>query len=361
MYKVLLGLMLVLPIFIPMSRTNSSIGVSITGLQSGDVATLRLSGDDVEVVQQNVQGGIHNLDILEDGLYRLAIDAPTEYFHEPREYFFRVEDGRIINRPGFVFEFNLIPPAEQDHPPCRVSRETDCLAEYTIDLVGPEKQPVSSNRESLDPGYHYVGPAMIVQSNQGIWGRSYVIDPNISYTGRSEFFAVRVYAANADNWMEAGWAEVSWDREDIQKVYVFESAYRVWRFYPEYQLTAETPVEVQVRYVPADDRWQARIFWDGNWDILAEENIGFRATTLTPHGGEIFTRNDNDPILPMCRFDKSRVKIDGIWQDWDSRYRQFTYIDARFPYDCNMLEKYYDFVIYSPNVLLPNIKGSYEE
>ncbi|GIW89747.1 MAG: hypothetical protein KatS3mg109_0179 [Pirellulaceae bacterium] len=110
--------------------------------------------------------GRHRLQLQEisDGAYyKLEVQAPPSFFRDPAGYLFQVQDGQIVHRPGFAFRFRLVPPAEQDLPPCRefekrftpsssepapnvtdIPAETQkdaCRAEGTVDISTPPKQP----------------------------------------------------------------------------------------------------------------------------------------------------------------------------------------------------------------------------
>ena len=110
--------------------------------------------------------GRHHLRLQEipDGAYyKLEVQAPPSFFRDPAGYLFQVQDGQIVRRPGFVFRFRLVPPAEQDLPPCREfekrftpppsdpapgardipadTQKDACRAEGTVDISAPPKQP----------------------------------------------------------------------------------------------------------------------------------------------------------------------------------------------------------------------------
>lgn len=257
--------------------TTPAIEVRIEGLDEKDSAGLQVLADTPQTVaclsqretrlpQLVVRNGGRTITVTEipDGFYELMVDAPAHYFRDPAGYLFQVKNGQIVRRPGFVFQFHLVPPSEQGLPPCRefereftslssdplpmaeaISAETQkdvCWAERTVDISGPPKQPERPREVGVSSiGYHYVGP-MTFQDNQGVRGRNAVVDPNVPHPGPAgyRFVVERVYANNAswDRWMEAGWAEVSW-RDDRQYLYEFDSVNNTWVFFDEYALARD--------------------------------------------------------------------------------------------------------------------------
>lgn len=364
--------------------------VEVDGLPGAGQAMLRLqpirediaaclTARGITLPEMAFGNGRHHLQLPEipDGAYyKLEIQAPPSFFREPAGYLFQVQDGQIVRRPGFVFRFRLVPPSEQDLPPCRefekgfaspstplpadeaIPAETQkvvCRAEHFIDISAPPKQP-DRPRETgvLDAGYHYVGP-MTTQDNQGVWGRNNVVDPNVPHPGPAgnRFVAERVYAndASGTRWMEAGWAEVSW-RDDEQYVYEFDSATQTWHFFDQYELSPGSTVETLVEYRPDVGTWWALYYLEGPyWALLAEETLGFATADHGYNRGEIYTADGAHPILPISGFDKGYLKIDNIWRIWDTRY--WTAIARDDPYQCDMLTQYYRFNIHSPIVFIP--------
>jgi len=244
--------------------------VDVEGLPGGERAMVRLqpvleeisacpAARGVTLPEMVFSNGSHRIRLAEipDGAYyKLGVQAPPSYFRDPAGYLFQVQDGQIVRRPGFVFRFRLVPPAEQDLPPCRefekrftpppsdpvpsagdIPADTQkdvCRAERTIDISTPPKRPERPREIGvLDAGYHYAGP-MTTQDNQGVWGRNTVVDPNVPHPGPAGnwFVVERVYANDAswDHWIEAGWGEVSW-RDDRQYIYEFDSATQTWNFF----------------------------------------------------------------------------------------------------------------------------------
>jgi hypothetical protein len=366
------------------------IKVEVEGLEEEHTARLQLLADTsrtaaclslrgTKLPQRSVRNGSGSITVTEipDGFYKLTIDAPVTYFRDPAGYLFQVQDGQIVRRPDFVFRFRLVPPAEQDLPPCReferkftpppsepalgardIPADTQrdvCRAERTIDISTPPKRPERPRETGvLDVGYHYAGP-MTIQDNQGVWGRNTVVDPNVPHPGPAgnRFVVERVYANDAswDHWIKAGWGEVSW-RDDRQYIYEFDSVNQTWNFFDEYPLSSGSAVETRVYYNADVDAWRALYYLGENrWRVLVEVSLGFTTADRGFNRGEVYTADGVHPILPLSGFDKGYLLIDGVWRIWDTRY--WTWIDRDDPYQCDMLTQYYRFNIHSPIVFIP--------
>ncbi len=378
---------------VPTNRATLTIEVSIEGLEEEYPAKLQLLADTsrttaclssyrTELPLLDARNGSHSITVTEipDGFYKLTIDAPTAYFRDPAGYLFQVKDGQIVRRLSFVFRFRLVPSAEQNLLPCPqfhicsnssnlapdVTRVV-CKAEPLIDLSASPKSvpsnPLESRRNQLQAAsadyiYRYVG-VEADQDNQGVWGRRYVVNPSVDHSlwpWQKQFVVEYSYAMGPTpdrDWMESGWAEVSW-RDDRQYVYQYDSNTREWHFFDQFALEPGSPVETLVEYRPDENTWWALLYLhDDQWALLAEENLGFALADASYNWGEIYLSDSGmfPPILPPSKFDKGYLKIDGIWRTWDMRYATFVREDP--PYRCDMFEEYTHFSIHSPIVFLP--------
>lgn len=365
--------------------------IEVEGLPGAERAMLRvqpvleeisacLAARGVVLPEMAFGNGRHRLQLQEipDGAYyKLEVQAPPSFFRNPAGYLFQVQDGQIVHRPGFAFRFRLVPPAEQDLPPCREfekrftppssepalnvtdipadTQKDACRAEGTVDISTPPKQPERPREMgTLSVGYHYVGP-MTYQDNQGVWGRNTVVDPNVPHPGPAgaRFVAERVYANDTswNRWMEAGWAEVSW-RDDRQYIYEFDTVNNTWIFFDEYSLAPGSRVETDVQYDPNLGMWKARYHLGGGyWRVLMTADIGFTTASQGYNRGEVYTADGVHPILPLSGFDVGYLLINGVWRIWDPRY--LTDIARDAPYQCDMIEEYHRFNIHSPIVFIP--------
>lgn len=377
---------------LPQTRWHTvEADIEVEGLPGAERAMLRvqpiredivacLAARGITLPEKAFSNGRHRLQLQEipDGAYyKLEVQGPPSYFRDPAGYLFQVEDGQIVRRPGFVFRFRLVPPAEQDLPPCREfekrftplpsepapgtrdipadTQKDACRAEGTVDISAPLKQPKRPREMGmLSAGYHYVGP-MTYQDNQGVWGRNTVVDSNVPHPGPAgaRFVAERVYANDTswDHWMEAGWAEVSW-RDDRQYIYEFDTVNNTWIFFDEYNLVSGSRVETDVQYDQNLGMWKARYHLGGGyWRVLMTADIGFTTASQGYNRGEVYTADGVHPILPLSGFDKGYLLIDGVWRLWDTRY--WTEIARNEPYECDMLTQYYRFNIHSPIIFVP--------
>jgi hypothetical protein len=71
------------------------------------------------------------------------------------------------------------------------------------------------------------------------------------------------------NWVEAGWAEVSW-KPDTRYVYTFDHPEDVWHFHTAYPLTTGNYYIWRVRDY-GNDYGYGEIYWAGSW-VLLESN-----------------------------------------------------------------------------------------
>jgi hypothetical protein len=306
-----------------------------------------------------------------NGSYRLMIGAATAYLRQPAGYTFQIEGGKIVHRPDLLLAFELIPPSAQALPPCRVYEAAlngppDSRSDVEDTSIGPGKdvcqaEPISSisappkqPHALRDQDYIYLGPQTPIDT-QGLRGRNTVVDTNIPhYSGQApnRFVAERVYAQGPDNgWMEAGWAEMSWEPEG-QYVYQYNSAHATWELYPEYTLVPGSKEDFDVQYEPATGQWKARYYLGGNeWRVLARANLGFNTADKSYNRGELYTEDGTFAILPKSEFDQAHLLIGGVWRLWDNRYWSEVFDPP--PYECDMLANYHRFVIYSPHVYLP--------
>jgi hypothetical protein len=370
-----------------------SIDVVVEGLEGNDTAELQIVPD-TSITTSRLQTlgiampilSLHNetqriaIATIPIGTYKLMVSAPTAYFREPQGYLFQVSEAGIVGSSDTTLHFMLIPPSAQDLPPCRDSSlQSDttasesesqdplleenavCQSEYIIDLSAPLKQPEpweQENNSLLSVGYHYVGPKT-TQSNKGILGRNFVVNPGVIHGGAGQFIAERVYAstANGANWIEAGWAEVSW-RDNRQYVYQYDSTTQAWHWYDQYTLSTGTPVETLVKS-DGNYYWIAELYWNGNFQRLTRVVIGFDTASLGYNRGEAYTADGVHPILPVSRFDMGYINLTGgsTWNVWDTRYP--TTVNQDYPYQCDMIYLYDVFDIHSPIFFLPLILRNY--
>ena len=363
--------------------------VEVEGLSAGERAMVQmqpvleevtacLAARGVTLPEVAFGNGRHHMRLAEipDGAYyKLEVQAPPSYFRDPAGYLFQVQGGQIVRRPGFAFQFRLVPPAEQDLPPCWefVAKpvpsevhppnlsgpiEAICRAEVLRDISAPPKQPErpAEGMGIQDIGYHYIGPET-TQDNWGVWGRSLVVDPDVRHPAPgSEFVVERVYANNAgyDRWIEMGWGEASW-LTDYQFLYEYDTVINQWNILT-FPLTPNlSRVEVAVQYNEGRGLWQALFhLGGGNWWLVAERGLGFVTAANGFNRGEVYSPDGNHPFLPRSTFDMGLLReTDGVWRTWDQRYRPMTDVAEDDPYQVDMIELYHRFVIHSPFVYIP--------
>ena len=115
--------------------------ITITGLARDEEATLRIGIEtgSLEIgstlFEYQVQGTDDSLTkiispALDDGYYLLLLEAPNQYFREPKGYDFMVHDSMIVNPTNKAIAFKLEPLPS--YP----------VSEAVRDLSAPPKQPI---------------------------------------------------------------------------------------------------------------------------------------------------------------------------------------------------------------------------
>ncbi len=149
--------------------------VYITGLGSGETATLRI-GQETGVLEvknalfeYQIQGTGGSLTeditpILEDGYYLLLLEAPHQYFREPKGYLFNVLNSAIINPRGRTITFNLKP------------QPSYLVSEGVVDLSAPPKEPIPFTprplwQRLLEPSAILLSVIIVVAIGFIIWRR----------------------------------------------------------------------------------------------------------------------------------------------------------------------------------------------
>lgn len=390
-YFVLLTLIIMLILVFATSKTEASIPtvtVTINTLEKDDVVTLRLmpevegtiSAEVLPLFEQSVRGNGKNIQVqmptnLPDGYYQLLLQGSSNYFRDPKGYFFQVVQQQIINPMNRGLVFDLIPASTQSYPPCtddnmpkenlvdEVSVLSDlpddinnivCMAERMISLSAPLKLPSFGKTDEhtiehniLTTGYHYFGPST-TQDNNGVRGQFVVVDPGVCHSGcnGNMFAASHVYAQYPDagmpygqRWMEVGWAEVSWQANN-RYIFQFDSADLTWNLYD--QLSTGTKLLVRVRQ-SSGNTWRAERYVGGSWVLLRERNIGFSTASNGYNKGEVYT-DDWHPYFPSATTDQSYLLISGTWRIWDTRYA--TSIMTTHSYDTHVSNSYYKFCVH---------------
>jgi hypothetical protein len=136
---------------------NIQMEATINGLEEGEEAVLSISfelatTDEAPLLEKNVTGNGEAVTVeldtsLEDGYYQLVLEAPPEYFRDPKGYYFQVWQSEIVNPTGKSIVFDLIPPEAQAFRPYRDSdEEADVsddglpyMLEAMISLSAPER------------------------------------------------------------------------------------------------------------------------------------------------------------------------------------------------------------------------------
>jgi len=148
--------------------------------------------------------------------------------------------------------------------------------------------------------------------------------------------------------------EASW-LTDYQFLYEYDTVVNQWNILT-FPLTPNlSRVEVMVQYHEGKQLWQALFhLGGGNWWLVAERDLGFVTAANGFNRGEVYSPDGNHPFLPKSTFDMGLLRgEDGVWRYWDENYRPVTDVDAEPPYQVDMIESFYRFVIHSPYIYIP--------
>jgi len=345
----------------PAMAADITLATTINGLEKGEQATLvlspRPSTDPAAepLIRQTITGGGGSLTTeitagLKDGGYQLLLEAPEKYFREPKGYLFVVNQSQVVNPVGRTIVFELIPPAARSYEPYReptaiLNATTTYVAEALISLSAPMKQLQPGGGTILGQGYHYAGP-WTTQDNTGVHGRFTVPNPDVVHNGTyNQFIANRVMARNdaGNQWIEIGWAEISWDYDDDQWVYEFDSANHTWYFYS----LPGSPLEVKVEIV-SGTTWVAKYYSSGNWVTTKSPDIGISTASMAENCGEVYTLyTDPHPNLPTVTTDIGELRVSGSFERWDVDYYDYSDYYNNDPYHTHPTYDFYSFNIHN--------------
>lgn len=196
------------------------------------------------------------------------------------------------------------------------------------------------------PGYHHNG----VRTAGGWRGGDATIEsgnPDVDHGGNPEFIVGRVLAVNASvEWVEAGWAEVSWRSASPPYIYRFTQQSGVWGFPSGYPIDSGDRIDSRVHDCDGNGTC-ASIFWDGQWNRVA------KATNVRCHNAagdnncyiENYLEVNSDhpgsphPDIGRKRHNFADVKRnDGTWRDWTAEVD--SYAGSVEPYDHCMIARY---------------------
>lgn len=295
------------PVHVPVA-VSIALDLQIEGLETNDSIQVELIPDTIQTANditslhsslapiQLSNGNQHiNLENIPAGSYKLVVSAPSEYFREPQGFLFRISEAQKIERTSELpLHFKLIPPSEQQIPPCRdYSKDStqqqntspndisakECLAERIVDLSGPHKAPTITSQNAPDASRYFYAHVHNTNTNWGVWGRMSVSDPEVLHGGDFHHIVEHVYATlDYNKWIEAGWAEVSW-RDNRQYIFQFDSTNQTWNFYDQYSIAKGDKVTVLVQN-DGGTYWKARLYRSGVYNVLARVDVGF---TSVPH------------------------------------------------------------------------------
>lgn len=299
----------------------------------------------------NTSPGEYELDLfsMPDGYYQLSLNTNSGFFRKPQGYFFGVSNGQLIASPSRegALDFEMVSPADAKLPPCRiiggpptdsgmsVRANTDreiCQAEYYVDLSAPPRPPRQTHvgtssltgfadENLLQDGLEYKYAGIVTnRASDGVQATLNVVNTETPhYWTLGDHWVEHVYAKMQNNlWMEAGWAEVSWN-PDIQYLYEYDAVNYEWRFFPQYSLSPGSYINVKV-YNSSSTRWTAAYDTGAGWAVLGDEDLAFGSTYtyLSYLSGERYSKTYYDPYVPRSWIYNGQLLINGLWTAWTS-------------------------------------------
>lgn len=141
----------------------------------------------------------------------------------------------------------------------------ECVPDPTDEIIGVGYPPPHA-------GYHYAG-ARTSGTHQGGQVTDEVGDPSVVHDGTTNQFVVaRVLAQDgSDEWVEAGWSEVSW-RSNVREVYSYNSDAGTWAWPSGYNLVEGH--YYKFRATGCSSAICAEIYWSGNWHVIRQNLAG---------------------------------------------------------------------------------------
>jgi len=357
---------------------------TIDGLAKGDKATLEISpeGDtsrEAVIVSKTVSGDGRATAVtlsadLKDGFYQLTIEATDKYFRDPKGYFFKVLDSKVLNPRDRDIAFELIPPSARDYEPYRGSctapdpstvaappkpladgEEAAYWAESYISLSAPPREALPSvGGEQTRSSHRYYANYGMGYTTTGTYGALEPVDTGVRHdldeeSGEYEFAIGHVYSkrivSSVPYWIEVGWTEASWQL-DNRYLFTFSSNQDPnpddWRIL--FSVTDDTPLYVYTQ-IYSGTTWKAW-WWNGSyWIQVAYEDISVSTASNAFIGAEILAYDSvYPPSYPQSEFTGAEIRYNGSWDDWDTSYATMS-VDA-MPYHKHTTTSYTDFYVH---------------
>lgn len=212
------------------------------------------------------------------------------------------------------------------------------------------------------PSDHHLGAQTSGYTSTGLFAALNVVDPQIR-SGTSDFYASRILikTCNASDWIEVGWVEAGWHGTS-QRVYTYDSQDRIWNFWTQYPISPGSRIYVEIFKNTQNGRWDALLFWNGNWYFLDSMVPGDPVSSMGC-GNEIYAEvytgssGKHFPFNGSPRFGDgatSGVQLQnastGLWQNWTTSIPTTeSSNDGTGYYTVNWAGRYWDFSVQSFN------------
>jgi hypothetical protein len=170
------------------------------------------------------------------------------------------------------------------------------------------------------PGYTHLG-AGTADEWAGVSGRIAVTDSAVRRNTydfvASRFMAKQPRADGGVEWLEAGWAETGWSGAGRQRIYTFDTNTWSWRFHDQYVLRPGDRIWLDLR-AGTDGSWNAWLWWDNRWNLLASERLPLGRTAQIEQYVELHVdpRKPARVTVPPVTVDNVRLLDDGDARMW---------------------------------------------
>lgn len=210
------------------------------------------------------------------------------------------------------------------------------------DIWPARSMPAAPSAAAPTWSYKFLGAETSYGENQGICAEISVSNPSVPHSGipSSFFYAwIMVYSSNRTKWIQVGWSEVSW-KSDTRYVTEYDTEHNDWRFYSQYPL-----IVGRSYYFAISDQgngsWASWIWWNNQWNLLQQANIGLQSAERTGEFCEVCTSTNNWFYVPTTSFHSALLLVNNRWSLWTWQYPTTIY-DSDPPYGVYWSTRYYD-------------------
>jgi hypothetical protein len=230
-----------------------------------------------------------------------------------------------------------------------VSTSVSSAFHFSAEIWSGRLAPAPTPGATVAWSYKYLGAETSYGRNQGVCAEISVLDSGVPHDGTccSFFYAwIMVYSLSRAKWMQVGWSEVSW-KSDTQYVTEYDTEHNDWHFCTQYALTVGHSYCFAISY-QGIGRWAAWIWWNNQWNLIAQADIELYSAELTGEFCEVCTSTNNWFHVPNVSFCSTCLLTNQKWTLWTTQYTTTQY-DTDLPYHVYWSPNYYNWHVYESN------------